>query len=114
MPKAETSNSNGGRTLPAASRQSNWLAALLFLLAGLLLTAALFSYEPEQSRFYRVGGSNAWEHGKWIIRNAAAPETNWVGDGGVWTVYSLFWAVGAATWLLPVFCFWSAWLSSRH
>ena len=114
MPKAETSNSNGGRSLPAASRQSNWLAALLFLLAALLLSAALVSYEPEQSRFYRVGGSNAWENGQWVIRNAAAPETNWVGTGGAEMVHLLLWAVGAATWLLPVFCFWSAWLSFRH
>jgi DNA segregation ATPase FtsK/SpoIIIE, S-DNA-T family len=115
MPKAETSNSNGGRSLPSARPESNWLAALLFLLAGLLLTAALVSYEPTQSRLYSVGGVNAWENGKWTIRNVAAPETNWVGIGGAEAVHFLLWAVGIGTWLLlPAFCFWSAWLSFRH
>jgi len=100
MPKAETSNPNGGRSLPSARPQSNWLAALLYLLAGLLLTAALVSYTPQQSRFFRVGGSPL--------------ESNWVGSGGAETVYLLLGWVGFGAWLLPVFCFWSAWLSFRH
>ena len=114
MPKSETSNPNGGRTLPSARPQSNWPAGILFVLAGLLLLAALVSYEPSQSRFYRVGGSNAWENGKWTIRNVSAPETNWVGVGGAEMVHLLLWTVGAGTWLLPIFCLWSAWLSFRH
>jgi len=103
MPRAESSNPKEKDTpsFDARRQRPNWLAAAACLIFGILLGVALFDFEPEQS-----------------IQNTTNPTSvNLVGNVGAeyswWSLHLL----GGASWLVPFFLVWMAFVflrSSRH
>jgi S-DNA-T family DNA segregation ATPase FtsK/SpoIIIE len=98
MPRSETSNSNGGRSFPAARSSPNWVAATACLLLGIFLTVAFADYSPGQSRFF----------------NTNPTEKNIAGDFGATLAQKSFSIIGVATWLIPIFLFWLFYLAVRN
>jgi S-DNA-T family DNA segregation ATPase FtsK/SpoIIIE len=97
MPKPETSNSNDGPSFQAPRYRPNWPAAIVCFVLGVFLALALLGYEPAQSTFHTT-----------------APQLkNTVGWLGANTVWALLFAIGTATWLLPVFLMWMLYVSVR-
>jgi len=101
MPKSETSNSNDGLSFQAPRYRTNWIEAVTCFILGSYLTVALVSYEPAQSTF----------------RSTGATMTNPVGYWGADAVWILLYALGASTWLFPIFLFWMLYVAmtnTRH
>src|SRR5476651_463945 len=101
MPKSETSNPNDGPSFSAPRYRPNWLAALVCFAAGAFLLAALVTYSPAQSSFQTTAPT---------LKNPA-------GIFGANAIWSLLYAIGYATWLVPLFLFWLLYIavrSSKH
>ena len=101
MPKSETSNSNDGPSYQAPRYRTNWFEAVTCFILGSYLTVALVAYEPAQSTFRSTGPT---------LKNPVG----WVGADAVWV---LLYALGASTWLLPIFLFWMLYVAmtnTRH
>ena len=101
MPKSETSNSNDGPSFQAPRYRTNWFEAVTCFILGSYLTVALVAYEPAQSTFRSTGPT---------LKNPVG----WVGADAVWV---LLYALGASTWLLPIFLFWMLYVAmtnTRH
>ncbi len=101
MPTTETSNSNDGPSFQAPRYRPNWIAALVCFAVGLFLLVALVTYSPAQSSFHTTAPT---------AKNPAGI----IGANGIW---ALLYAIGYATWLVPVFLFWSLYIairSSKH
>jgi S-DNA-T family DNA segregation ATPase FtsK/SpoIIIE len=101
MPKSETSNSNDGPSFQAPRYRTNWIEAVTCFILGSYLTVALVSYEPAQSTFRSTGPT---------LKNPVG----WAGADAVWV---LLYALGASTWLLPIFLFWMLYVAmtnTRH
>ncbi|MEO6875987.1 MAG: DNA translocase FtsK [Opitutaceae bacterium] len=101
MPKSETSNSNGGPSFQAPRYRTNWFEAVTCFILGSYLTVALVSYEPAQSTFRSTAPT---------LKNPVG----WVGADAVWI---FLYALGASTWLLPIFLFWMLYVAmtnTRH
>jgi S-DNA-T family DNA segregation ATPase FtsK/SpoIIIE len=98
MPKAETSNSNGGPSFLAPRYRPNWLAAASCFVLGPSLTVALLDYDPAQV----------------TLNTTHATATNIVGTVGANTVWCSLYTVGVSTWLVPVFLFWMLYVSIRN
>ena len=98
MSKPVSSNPKRGPALQGVRHQPNWIAALAFLLVGVLLTVAFLDYSPAQSL--------------WITTHPT--ERNLVGFFGSTLAYwTLHW-IGVSTWLVPVLLVWSAWVAVRN
>ncbi len=101
MPKSDTSNPIGGPSFQGPRYRPNWIAALLFFMAGVFLSVALLDYDPLQ-----VGPP---------FRTTATPVLKnmmgWIGADASWI---LVFAVGASAWLLPVFLLWMLYVSVRN
>jgi S-DNA-T family DNA segregation ATPase FtsK/SpoIIIE len=98
MSKPLSSNPKRGPALQGVRHQPNWIAALAFLLVGVLLTVAFLDYSPAQSL--------------WITTHPT--ERNLVGFFGSTIAYwTLHW-IGVSTWLVPVLLVWSAWVAVRN
>ncbi len=97
MPKPETSNSNDGPSYQAPRYRPNWLAALVCFVLGAYLTVALVAYDPAQSTFHTTSP---------LLKNPVG----WIGANAVW---SLLFAIGTSTWLLPIFLIWMLYVSVR-
>jgi S-DNA-T family DNA segregation ATPase FtsK/SpoIIIE len=98
MPKAETSNSNGGPSFLAPRYRPNWLAAASCFVLGPSLMVALLDYDPNQV----------------TLNTTHATSTNIVGTVGANSVWCALYAVGVSTWLIPVFLFWMLYVSIRN
>ena len=114
MPKSETSNSKSVPSFEGPRYRPKWLAASICFLLGAWLAVTLLNYDPSQSLEYQIGGQSAWEGGKWVIHNKAAPSPNlggpWGADIAWWSLHLLGWS----TWLVPVFLLWFAWVAVRN
>ncbi len=100
MPKSETSNSNHP-SFQAPRYRPNWGVALVCFVLGAFLTVALVAYDPAQSHHHTSAP---------VLKNPVG----WIGAESVW---SLLFAIGTSTWLLPVFLIWMLYVSvrsSRH
>jgi len=101
MPKSETSNPNDGPSFQAPRYRTNWFEAVTCFILGSYLTVALVAYEPAQSTFRSTAPT---------MKNPVG----WVGADAVWI---LLYALGASTWLLPIFLFWMLYVAmtnTRH
>ena len=101
MPKPETSNSNDGPSFKAPRYSPNWLAALVCFVLGAFVTVALVFYDPAQSTHHTTNP---------VLKNPVG----WIGAE---SIHGLLYAVGASTWLLPVFLGWLLYIavrSSKH
>jgi S-DNA-T family DNA segregation ATPase FtsK/SpoIIIE len=98
MPKPETSNSNNGASFQGPRHRPNWLAAVLCFVLAPCLTVALVDYAPNQT----------------TIHTTQALATNIVGKLGANTVWCMLSAVGAATYIVPVFLFWILYVAIRN
>jgi DNA segregation ATPase FtsK/SpoIIIE, S-DNA-T family len=100
MPKSDTSNPIDGPSFQAARYRPNWIAAVLFFVAGAFLSVALIDYDPQQVglpfRSTQVIGKNLM---------------GWIGADAAWL---LLFTVGVSTWLLPVFLIWLLYISVRN
>ena len=99
MPKSETSNPNAGPAFQGPRYRPNWVAALLCFVAGAFLSVALIDYSPEQVGHFRQ------------TARAGKNLMGWIGADVAWI--QLF-AVGASTWLVPVFLLWMLYVSLRN
>jgi len=99
MPKSETSNPNDGPSFKAQRYRPNWLEAVTSFILGSFLSVALVDYEPTQ-----------------VTLHSTAPATakNLMGWLGADTVWVLYFSVGVATWLLPIFFFWMLYVAMRN
>src|ERR1035437_7014166 len=101
MPKSETSNPNDGPSFQAPHYRTNWFEAVTCFILGSYVTVALVAYEPAQSTFRSTAPT---------MKNPVG----WVGADAVWI---LLYALGASTWLLPIFLFWMLYVAmtnTRH
>ena len=101
MPKSESSNPNDGPSFQAPRYRTNWFEAVTCFILGSYLTVALVAYEPAQSTFRSTAPT---------LKNPVG----WVGADAVWV---LLYALGASTWLLPIFLFWMLYVAmtnTRH
>jgi S-DNA-T family DNA segregation ATPase FtsK/SpoIIIE len=101
MPKSETSNSNDGPSFQAPRYRTNWFEAVTCFILGSYVTVALLAYDPAQSTFRSTGPT---------LKNPVG----WLGADAVWI---LLYALGASTWLLPIFLFWMLYVAmtnTRH
>ncbi|MDD2764595.1 MAG: DNA translocase FtsK 4TM domain-containing protein [Opitutaceae bacterium] len=114
MRKSETSNSKNVPSFEGPRYRPKWLAASICFLLGSWIGVTLLDYDPRQSHEYQIGGQSAWEGGKWVIHNLAAPPPNlgggWGADIAWWTLHLM----GLSTWLVPVFLLWFAWVAVRN
>jgi S-DNA-T family DNA segregation ATPase FtsK/SpoIIIE len=99
MPKADSSNPNGGPSFQGPRYRPNWLAAIVCFIVATYLTAALISYNPGQTRG---------------LVTTAPTGNNWVGWMGADVVWILFYSIGVSTWLLPISLFWLFYLAIRN
>lgn len=99
MPKADSSNPNGGPSFQGPRYRPNWLAAITCFIVATYLTAALLNYDPGQTR----GLMTTTPTGK-----------NWVGWVGADVVWILFYSIGVSTWLLPISLFWMFYVAIRN
>ncbi len=100
MPKSDTSNPIGGPSFQGPRYRPNWIAALLFFIAGAFLSVALLDYDPVQ-----VGLP---------FRSTAIGDKNMMGWIGADAAWILLYAIGTSTWLLPVFMLWMLYVSVRN
>jgi S-DNA-T family DNA segregation ATPase FtsK/SpoIIIE len=98
MPKLESSNPNGGGPPPSTRPRPNWTAAIVCLVLGILLLAALLNYGPAQSR---IGSTNPLEK-------------NIVGSFGATAASVALFSIGVTAFLVPIFLLWMAYLAFRH
>jgi S-DNA-T family DNA segregation ATPase FtsK/SpoIIIE len=98
MPKSETSNPIDGPSHQAPRHRPNWLVAVACFLGGTLLVVALAFYHPEQS-----------------VHFTSEPRLkNPVGWIGTETARVLYFSLGLATWLVPVFLISTVYLAVRQ
>jgi S-DNA-T family DNA segregation ATPase FtsK/SpoIIIE len=98
MPKSETSNSIDGPSRQAPRHRPNWLVAVACFLGGTLLVVALAFYHPEQS-----------------VHFTSEPRMkNPVGWIGTETARVMYFSLGLATWLVPVFLISTVYLAVRQ
>ncbi len=100
MPKSDTSNPIGGPSFQGPRYRPNWIAALLFFMAGAFLSVALLDYDPVQ-----VGLP---------FRSTAVGDKNMMGWIGADASWILLYAIGTSAWLLPVFLLWMLYVSVRN
>lgn len=98
MPKRETSNPNNGPSYQAPRYRPNWVAAVVCFVLGAWLTVALIDYAPSQSSF----------------ATTSVIGTNLAGPWGANSVWILLYAIGAGTWLIPVFLLWLLYVAIRN
>jgi S-DNA-T family DNA segregation ATPase FtsK/SpoIIIE len=97
MAKSASSNSNHP-SFQAPRYQPHWAVFSLCLLFGLLLSVAFISYDPAQSPEFTTHPT----------------AKNPVGTFGVWSAYWSLHYVGIATWLIPLFLLWMAYVAIRN
>ncbi|MEO5961671.1 MAG: DNA translocase FtsK 4TM domain-containing protein, partial [Opitutaceae bacterium] len=97
MAKSETSNPNSGPSFQAPRHRPNWLVAVGCFLFGTLLVVALAFYRPEQSLHFTTNPL----------------EKNPVGWIGTETARVLYFSLGLATWLIPIFLLGTVYLAVR-
>lgn len=98
MPTRKTSNPNNGPSFSAPRYRPNWISAVICFVLGSWLTVALIDYSPIQSTFATTQTVGA----------------NLAGPWGANSVWILFYAIGASTWLLPIFLGWLLYISIRN
>jgi len=99
MPKADSSNPNGGPSFQGPRYRPNWLGAIVCFIIATYLTAALISYDPGQTRG---------------LVTTTPTGNNWVGWMGADVVWILFYSIGLSTWLLPISLYWLFYLAIRN
>jgi S-DNA-T family DNA segregation ATPase FtsK/SpoIIIE len=99
MPKSDTSNPIGGPSFQGPRYRPNWIAALLFFMAGAFLSVALLDYDPAQ-----VGPPIS----------TVVSGKNLMGWMGAKASFVLLFSVGVSAWLLPVFLLWMLFVSVRN
>jgi len=99
MPKAESSNpKDSNPSFEGPRYRPKWLAAFLWLIAAVLMTVALVDFIPQQSSYYTT---NPTSH-------------NLVGNLGSNYFCPITYAfIGGSTWLVPIFCYWMAYIYLR-
>ncbi|MBS0633642.1 MAG: DNA translocase FtsK [Verrucomicrobia bacterium] len=97
MAKQDTSNLNNGPSFQSPTYRPNWWAAVICLLLGIYLTAALVDYVPAQSPWHGTG----------------ARAVNIVGWVGADLVAIGLIILGGSVYLIPVFLFWVCYLAFR-
>jgi DNA segregation ATPase FtsK/SpoIIIE, S-DNA-T family len=100
MPKPDSSNPNGP-SFQGLRYRPNWMAAILCFIAATYLTAALISYNPNQSR----------------LHSTSPVANNWTGVFGANAVAVLFFAIGVSTIWLLLSLYWMSYVAirkSRH
>jgi len=97
MAKSASSNSNVP-SFQAPRYQPHWVVFALCLLLGLLLSVAFIAYSPAQSPVHTTNPT----------------EKNPVGAFGVWSAYWSLRYIGIATWLVPIFLLWTAYVAIRN
>jgi DNA segregation ATPase FtsK/SpoIIIE, S-DNA-T family len=97
MPKPETSNSIDGPSFKVPRYSPNWSVAIVCFVLGVFITVALLDYDPAQTR--QLGTDPQ-------LKNMMG----WIGAD---CIYFLLFAIGASTWLLPVFLMWMLYTSVR-
>ncbi|MGC4072136.1 MAG: DNA translocase FtsK 4TM domain-containing protein [Nibricoccus sp.] len=98
MAKSASSNSNNSSSFQAPRYQPRWAVFSLCLLFGLLLSVAFISYDPAQSPEFTTHPT----------------AKNPVGTFGVFSAYWSLHYVGIATWLIPLFLLWMAYVAIRN
>ncbi|MCF7687464.1 MAG: DNA translocase FtsK [Cephaloticoccus sp.] len=98
MRKSETSNSNNASTYQAPRYRPNWIAAVICFVLGTWLSAALIDYSPLQSSF----------------ATTQVIGTNLAGPWGANSSWIMLYAIGASTWLVPLFLLWLLYVSIRN
>jgi S-DNA-T family DNA segregation ATPase FtsK/SpoIIIE len=99
MPKADSSNPNGGPSFQGPRYRPNWLAAITTFIAATYLTAALIDYDPGQTRG---------------LASTSPTGNNWVGWMGADIIWILFYTIGVSAWLLPIALFWMSYIAIRN
>lgn len=98
MPKTETSNPIGVRAGVSPRPLPHWLAAVATFLTGALLAVSFLDYDPGQCPHF--------------VTNPI--KKNLVGLFGAYAGFGAFASLGLATWLVPIFLFWSTYLALRR
>ncbi len=99
MAKAESSNPKDGNPSFEGPRYGpKWLAALICLVFGLLITVALVDYIPEQSSYH----------------STSPTAVNLAGWAGADYSFGSYYLLGISTWLVPVFLFWMTFIYLRR
>jgi S-DNA-T family DNA segregation ATPase FtsK/SpoIIIE len=99
MPKADSSNPNGGPSFQGPRYRPNWLAAITSFIVATYLTAALINYDPGQTRG---------------LASTTPTGNNWVGWMGADIIWILFYTIGISSWLLPVSLYWMSYIAIRN
>ena len=97
MPKSTSSNSKNTPRFSGPRHRPRWLLASVCFLLAVLLTVALIDFRPEQSTHMTTNPI----------------DKNLVGTFGADTSWSLLFFIGVSTVMVPLFLFWSAYLSLR-
>ena len=97
MPKPASSNPKNTPSYSGPRHRPRWLLAAVCFLVAVLLTVALIDFRPEQSRYMTT----------------TPTDTNLVGVFGAETSRWLLFLLGVSTVMVPLFLFWSAYLSLR-
>ncbi len=92
----------------------HWLAAFVCLVFGILLGVALLDYHPGQSIMTQSAGKTEVVNG--VIQQLPVPagvKPNLVGKVGAEFSWGTYYLVGIATWLIPIFLLWMAYVYLR-
>lgn len=119
MPKAASSKSHENNPSFEGPRyRPNWFGAVLCFVFGVLLFVAMADYEPRQSLFSEQAAKSVVVDGTMKsvpVRTTTAP--NLVGTVGADGSFAIFYLLGGAAWLVPLFLLWMAYTyvrSARH
>ena len=110
MAKADSSSKRNGPSFKGPTYQPRWVAAILCLVVGLLLTVALAYYEPNQVPTMSASGETLPDG---TIRIIPPTGVNPVGKIGAMTAFHLFRVLGGAAWLIGSFFFWLSFIYTR-
>ncbi|HZP60744.1 MAG TPA: DNA translocase FtsK 4TM domain-containing protein [Opitutaceae bacterium] len=97
MPKSASSNPKNTPNFSGPRHRPRWLLAAVCFLLAVLLTVALIDFRPEQSHYMTTNPT----------------DKNLVGAFGAETSRWLLFLIGVSTVMVPLFLFWSAYLSLR-
>ncbi len=110
MAKSDSSSKRNGPSFKGPTYQPRWVAAILCLVVGLLLTVALAYYEPNQVPTMGAAGETLPDG---TIRIIPPTGVNPVGKIGAMTAFYLFRILGGAAWLIGAFFFWLSFIYTR-
>ncbi len=110
MAKSDSLPKRNGPSYNAPTYQPRWVAAILCLMVGGMLTVALAYYAPDQVPTMSASGETLPDG---TIKIIPPSGINPVGKVGAMTAFYLFRILGGAAWLIGGFFFWLAFIYTR-